>query len=209
MAKKRTDNPGDHLLDCLRDPKRALERAARREIPLVETLSVAFLGMLGLGWSVSGVVFAEMMAFERFIFGSFVGVGVIAPLALYLGAVNALQPPGPRDAATLRRSLGIVATSLVLPAIVTLATGFGGLALTSFVSASWAAAAPALLGPVVWLLSLVLQTGIGHALCRRGSQVAGIGTSLAALLVTSVGTALTVWILLNPPWAKEELWQFL
>ena len=39
--------------------------------------------------------------------------------------------------------------------------------------------------------------------------MAGIGTSVAALLVTALATALTTFILMNPPWAKEELWKFL
>jgi len=209
MAKRTRDTPGDHLLDCVRNPRRALERAALREIPLTETLLIALVGLLGLGWAMSGLLYAGNMAFERFIYGAGSGLAMLAPVALFLGAVNALQPPGDGEAATLKTSLAIVGTALVLPSIVTISAGVGAFALSAFTDAAWAATAPALLALGTWTVLLVGQAGMGHALRRRGSMVAGIGTALAALLVTALGAGLTVWILLNPPWAKEELWKFL
>lgn len=209
MAKRTVDTPGDHLLDCLWQPRRALERAARNDIPLKETAFVAVIGQLGLGWALSGLVLGQFAAFERFVLGAALGLAIIAPLALYLGAVNALQPPGDGPAATLETSFAIFATALVGPSAVTLGVGVGGLALTSWVAAPWAAAAPALIALTTWTLGLVVQVGLGHALRRGGSSLAGIATAFAALLVTVLATALTTFILMNPPWAKEELWKFL
>lgn len=206
MPIRTTDHPGDHFLDCFRQPRLALERAARHTIPLKETAAIAVIGMLGLGWSVSGLVFGHNAAFERFVFGALLGLAVVLPLALYLGVVNALQPPGDGPAATLKVSFAIFVTALVGPSAVTLTTGVCGLALTSWVDTAWAATLPALVAMAVWSVGLVLQVGMGHAMRRGGSAIAGIGTSLAALLVTGLTTALTVWILLNPPWATEQLW---
>ncbi len=209
MAKRKADNPGDHLLDCLRQPRQALERAARRDIPLKETAFVALIGQLGLGWALSGLVLGRFAAFERFVLGAGLGLAIIAPLALYLGAMNALQPPGDGPPATLKTSFAIFVTGLVGPSVVTLSMGVGGLALTSWVEAPWAAVAPALIALVAWTLGLVVHVGLGHALRRGGSWIAGVGTSVAALLVTALATALTTFILMNPPWASEEFWGFL
>ena len=209
MAKRTVDNPGDHLLDCLRQPRKALERAARRDIPLKETAFVAVIGLLGLGWALSGLVLGQFAAFERFVLGAGLGLATIAPLALYLGAMNALQPPGDGPPATLKTSFAIFVTSLVGPSVVTLSMGIGGLALTSWVEAPWAAATPALVALAAWTIGLVVNVGIGHALRRGGSSIAGIGTAVAALLVTALATALAVFILMNPPWATEETWKFL
>ncbi len=206
MPIKATDDPGDHLRDCFSQPRQALERAAGHPIPLKETGSVALIGLLGLGWSASGLVFGHNAAFERFVFGALLGLAVLMPLALYLVTVNALQPPGDGPAATLKTSLAIFATALVGPSAVTLTAGVCGLALTSWVEEDWAAVLPALVAGVTWSVGLVLQVGVGHALRRNGSSLAGIGTSVVALLVTGLATALTVWILLNPPWATEQMW---
>ena len=209
MAKRSPDAPGDHLLDCLRDPRRALERAARGAIPLKETSAIAVIGLVGLGWACAGLTFGEHAAFERFIYGAVSGLALMLPLALYVGALNALQPPSDGEAVSVKTSLGIVVTALVLPSVVTLTLGVGGFALSAFTEAAWAATVPGLTAPALWLVALVLQAGMGHALARRGSTLAGIATSVAALLVTALGVGLTVWILMNPPWAKEELWKFL
>ena len=157
MVKRRVDNPGDHLLDCLWQPRRALERAARKDIPLKETAFVAVIGQLGLGWALSGLVLGQFAAFERFVLGAALGLAIIAPLALYLGAMNALQPPGDGPPATLKTSFAIFVTGLVGPSVVTLSMGVGGLALTSWVQAPWAAAAPALIALSTWTVGLVVQ----------------------------------------------------
>jgi hypothetical protein len=208
MAKSSRSTPGDHLLDCLFAPRAALEAAAKQEIPLLETAAVAAAGMTGLGWALSGLL-VDGNAFERFVLGGLQGLALGVPLLLFVGAANALQPPGGGPATTAKQSAAVVATGLVAPGVVALVCGLGSLIGPMFVTGDLVALVPAVLAGITWLLGLVGMTGIGHALGRGTSAVMGVLSAAGALLITAfvVGLAVAIWM--NPPWASEQPWGFL
>ena len=209
MARPKTSTPGDHLLDCLRAPKAALYRAGRKTIPLLETSLVAGLGMVGVGWATSGLLFAQNNAFERFVLGGLQGAMLVVPLLLFIGATNALQPAGPGDAATIRQSTAITMTALIGPGVIALVCGFASLAGPMFLDHRMVATVPALFAVAVWLLGLVVMTGVGHGLARSASAVVGVASAVGAMLVTALAVGLAVAIYLNPPWATDQPWGFL
>ena len=209
MPKPKTSTPGDHLLDCLRAPMTALRRSARGEIPLLETSVVAGLGMVGVGWSTSGLVFAQNNAFERFVLGGLQGTMLVVPVLLFIGAANALQPAGPGHAATFRRSSSIVLTGLIGPAVLAVLCGVASLAGPLFLEHSIVALLPALIAITSWLLSLVVMTGLGHGLARSATPFVGVASAVGAFLVTALAVGLATAIYLNPPWATHQPWGFL
>jgi|GEM_PF-2658407 len=214
MAKKRreardTSKPGDHLVDCLFAPKAALRRAGRRTIPFLETAAVAAVGLLGLGWSVSGLLFGGETAFERAVLGGLVGLGSVVLVALFTAAANALQAGGSGPAVTFKQSAAIVASGLVAPSVVTVATGVAALTVPLFVESDLTATLPALLGVGVWTAGLIGMTGVGHATARNVSGAIGVASALGAALVVAFVAGLAGFVLQDPFWADEQPWGFL
>ncbi len=211
MAKKKRDasKPGDHLADCLFAPRTALRRAGRRTIPLLETAAVSAVGLLGLGWSVSGLLFAGETAFERAVLGGLVGLGTVLLLALFTAASNALQAGGSGPTVTFKQSAAIVATGLVAPSVVTLTCGVAALTLPLFVESELTAVVPAALGVGLWTVALIVMTGVGHATARNVSSLVGIASALGAALVVAFVAGLAGFVLQDPFWADDQPWGFL
>jgi len=209
MAKVKKSTPGDHLLDCLRAPKRALTQAGKGRIPLMETVFVAVLGLVGVGWAGSGMLLADSGAFERFVLGGLQGLALVVPLCLFIGAANALQPSGPGSQVTMKQSLGIAATAVVGPGVFAMLCGVLSLVGPMFGQSEMVMMSLAMLPAAGWLVGLVGMTGVGHAMSRSSSPVVGVASAVGAMLVTALAAGLAVAIYLNPPWATDQPWGFL
>ncbi|MCO4772344.1 MAG: hypothetical protein KDA24_20090 [Deltaproteobacteria bacterium] len=211
MAKRKTSTPGDHLTDCLRAPMKALRRAAKQPIPMLETLAMGAIGLLGVGWAMSGVLLPEAGAFEAAVLGGMRGFALIVPLLVFVAATNALQAPGSSGGnASLKTSLAITATATVLPGLIAVILGAMALALPLFVDAAVVSVGLAAIAAVAWLMGVVMMTGVGHAMAGNSSKPIGVASAVGALLIVGFVSGLTWWILSDPPWARSESpWGFL
>ncbi len=176
---------------------------------MIETGAVAAVGMIGLGWAVSGLTVPDVTAFEAAVLGGLQGLALALPLLLFIGAANALQPPNERGGVSFRTSLAIAMTALIPPGVVTAACGFGALALPLFFPGDLVPVSMAIIAGITWIISLVGLTGSGHAIATNSSRPAGIGAAAGALLVTTFVVGLTAWVLKNPFWETEQTWGFL
>ena len=195
------DEAGSHLVDGLLKPRTALVRAGFGAIPWNALGAAGVAACVGASWTVGAVLEPDALGAERF------GRGFVAawePLAVgtvFAAILFTLQAPGPAAPAPWSRTVGLAVTGGIPAYAAAVSAGLLSLALPMFVSSTLAAhlAAGVLLGGVVVSAGVA---GYGVSLFRGGTRAAGIGSGLAALLVTFLVTAVGVWLRLNPPWGS-------
>jgi hypothetical protein len=199
------DRPGEQLLDALQRPRRALLRAVFGEPPLGSLLLVLWLGVAGFCW-----IFAELLAAPgepAFVgFGRGIGwslAGMAAP-AVFVLAVNGLQPDGPGAPLSLPGTLRLVATAALRPAIAAFVAGVLALVAAGFTEAPAPSVALGMLAGIGALLGLA-SVGRGLSLRRGAPAARGLASAMLALLLCAVVAGLVAVVAARPPWADDGL----